>query len=173
MGAIKWLKTYYAMLATPLRVTDILLGHVAWMAVRLATVSSIYLVVISAFGVVRTPLAILAVPAAVAAGLAFATPIAAFSATQDQDVGFTTIYRFVMIPLFLFSGTFYPVAQLPGWLQPVAYATPLYHGVNLCRGLVLGNLGFWSAVGDAAYLLTLIVGGYLIARITFRRRLVV
>lgn len=173
MGAIKWLKTYYAMLATPLRVTDILLGHVAWMAVRLATVSSIYLVVVAAFGVVRTPLAILAVPAAVASGLAFATPIAAFSATQDQDVGFTTIYRFVMIPLFLFSGTFYPVAQLPGWLHPVAYATPLYHGVNLTRGLVLGNLGFWSAVGDAAYLLVLIVGGYLLARITFRRRLVV
>lgn len=173
MGAIKWLKTYFAMLATPLRVADILLGHVAWIAVRLATVSSIYLVVVAAFGVVRSPLAVLALPAAVMTGLAFATPIASFSATQDKDVGFTTIYRFVMIPLFLFSGTFYPVSQLPGWLQPLAYATPLYHGVNLCRGLVLGNVQFWSGVGDAAYLLALTAIGYMLARVTFGRRLVV
>ncbi len=173
MGAIKWLKTYFAMLATPLRVTDILLGHVAWMVIRLTTVSSIYLVVLAVFGVVKSPLAILALPAAVATGLAFATPIAAYSATQDKDVGFTTIYRFVMIPLFLFSGTFYPVSQLPGWLQPIAYATPLYHGVNLCRGLVLGNIGLRSALGDVAYLVTLVVVGYFLSRFTFRRRLVV
>lgn len=172
MAAIKWLRTYFAMLATPLRVVDVLVGHLAWIAVRLFTVSSIYLAVVAIFGVVRSPLAVLALPAAVVAGLAFAAPLAAFAATQEKDAPFTAFYRFVMIPLFLFSGTFYPVSHLPGWLQTVAYATPLYHGVELCRGLVLGNLGLWSGVGDAAYLVALATIGFLAGRATFSRRLV-
>jgi lipooligosaccharide transport system permease protein len=172
MGAIKWYRSYFAMLATPIRVIDVLRGHLAWIATRVALVSAIYLVVIAAFGVIHSPLAVLALPAAVAAGMAFAAPIAAFAATQDKDVGFTTIYRFVLVPLFLFSGTFFPVAELPGWLQPVAYATPLYHGVSLCRGLVLGTAGLWPAVGDAAYLVAVAVVGYRLARTTFTKRLV-
>lgn len=173
MMGIKWWRTYFAMLATPLRVLDVLRGHLAWIAVRLTIVSVIYLSVVAAFGVARSPLAVLALPAAVATGTAFAAPIAAFSATQDKDVGFTTIYRFGLIPLFLFSGTFFPVTQLPGWLQPVAVATPLFHGVALCRGLVLGQLSLWPALGHALYLVALTAIGYLLARWTFTRRLVV
>jgi lipooligosaccharide transport system permease protein len=173
MAAIKWMRTYFAMLATPLRVVDVLRGHLAWIAVRLALVTTIYLVVIAAFGIVQSPLAILVIPAAIATGLSFAAPIAAYSATQDKDVGFTTLYRFGMIPLFLFSGTFFPVSQLPGWLQPVAYAFPLYHGVHLCRGLVLGGLSLWSSIGDAAYLVALAFIGYVLAERTYHRRLVV
>lgn len=173
MGAIKWMRTYFAMLATPLRVDDILIGHLGWIAIRVSIVASAYLAVIAAFGVVASPLAVLALPAAVATGMAFAAPVAAFSATQEKDIGFTTIYRFGLIPLFLFSGTFFPVSQLPGWLQPVAYATPLYHGVELCRGLVLGRLPLSSGLGDAAYLVVLTAIGFLAARRTFAARLVV
>jgi lipooligosaccharide transport system permease protein len=173
MGAIKWMRTYFAMLAAPLRVVDVLRGHLGWIAVRLAMVSAIYLVVVAAFGVAHSPLAVLALPAAVACGLAFAAPMAAYSATQERDVAFIAIYRFALIPLFLFSGTFYPVTRLPGWLQPVAYATPLYHGVTLCRGLVLGTASLWPSLGSALYLVVLIVAGYLLAERTFRRRLVV
>jgi len=172
MGAIKWYRSYFAMLATPIRVIDVLRGHLAWIATRVALVSAIYLVVIAAFGVIHSPLAVLALPAAVAAGMAFAAPIAAFAATQDKDVGFTTIYRFVLVPLFLFSGTFFPVSELPGWLRPIAYATPLYHGVSLCRGLVLGTASLWPAVGDAAYLVVVAAVGYRLARATFTKRLV-
>lgn len=172
MGAIKWIRTYFAMLATPLRVIDVLRGHLAWIAVRLVVVSAIYLSVVAAFGVVRSPLAVLALPAAVATGLAFAAPIAAFSATQEKDVGFIALYRFALIPLFLFSGTFFPVSQLPNWLRPIAYATPLYHGVALCRGLVLGTATLWPSLGDAAYLVALAAAGYFLARVSFRRRLV-
>jgi lipooligosaccharide transport system permease protein len=172
MGAIKWYRSYFAMLATPIRVIDVLRGHLAWIATRVALVSAIYLVVIAAFGVVHSPLAVLALPAAVAAGMAFAAPIAAFAATQDKDVGFTTIYRFVLVPLFLFSGTFFLVSELPGWLQPIAYATPLYHGVSLCRGLILGTATLWPAVGDAAYLVVVATIGYRLARATFTKRLV-
>ena len=72
-------------------------------------------------------------------GLAFATPIEAWAITVLKDTTFALIFRFGMIPLFLFSGTFFPVSQLPGWAQPIAYATPLWHGVALCRSLSLGT----------------------------------
>jgi lipooligosaccharide transport system permease protein len=173
MGAIKWMRTYFAMLATPLRVKDVLIGHLGWISVRLFTVSTIYLAVVAAFGVVKSPLAVLAIPAAMATGMAFAAPMAAYAATQDKDVGFTTIYRFVLIPLFLFSGTFFPVTQLPGWLQPVAFALPLYHGVYLCRGLVLGTVVLWRAIASAAYLVALSGVGYGLASKAYRGRLIV
>lgn len=173
MAAIKWFRTYFAMLATPLRVLDILRGHLAWIATRLTLVSVVYLVVMAAFGTLLSPWAVLALPAAIVTGLAFAAPIAAFSATQEGDKGFTALYRFGLIPLFLFSGTFFPTRELPGWLQVLAAATPLYHGVALCRSLTLGQLGSGAWVGDAAYLIALTVVGYLVAQRTYRRRLVV
>jgi lipooligosaccharide transport system permease protein len=172
MGAIKWIRTYFAMLATPLSVTDVLLGTITWIAVRLTIVSSIYLAVIAAFGVAQSPLTLLALPAAVLTGLAFSTPIAAFSATCTNDTYFSAIYRFGVIPLFLFSGTFFPITQLPAWLRPIAYVTPLYHGVVLCRELVLGRVDWALVPVHAGYLLVLAVAGYLIARRTFRRRLI-
>jgi lipooligosaccharide transport system permease protein len=172
MAAIKWLRTYFAMLATPLTVIDVLVGHLAWIALRLLMVTSIYLLIMAAFGTVHSALAILALPVGVLTGLAFAAPIAAFAAAQQNDTGFTTIYRFGLIPLFLFSGTFFPISQLPGWLQIVAQATPLYHGVALCRGLVLGHVSLAAAAGHLAYLLALTATGFVLATGTYRRRLV-
>jgi lipooligosaccharide transport system permease protein len=172
MAAIKWLRTYFAMLATPLTVIDLLIGHLAWIGARLVMVTSIYLAVMAAFGTVHSPLAVLAMPVGVLTGLAFAAPIAAFAATQQNDTGFSTIYRFGLIPLFLFSGTFFPIGQLPGWLQPVAEATPLYHGVALCRGLVSGHLGAGPAAVHLLYLLALCAVGFVVAVGTYRRRLV-
>jgi len=172
MAAIKWLRTYFAMLATPLTVIDVLVGHLAWIAFRLFMVTTIYLAIMAAFGTVHSALAILAIPVGILTGLAFAAPIAAFAAAQQNDTGFSTIYRFGLIPLFLFSGTFFPVALLPGWLQPVAQATPLYHGVALCRGLVLGRLGLAAAGAHVAYLVVLTVVGFVLASRSYRRRLV-
>jgi len=99
--------------------------------------------------------------------------MAAFSATTDKDTGFSTIYRFVVIPLFLFSGTFFPISQLPLLLQYLAYATPLYHGVALCRDLTLGQVHAWVDIGHAAYLALWLLVGYLVGRRTFAKRLVV
>jgi lipooligosaccharide transport system permease protein len=172
MGAIKWMRTYLAQLAAPLGVNDVLLGHLAWIAARLAIVVTIYLTVMAAFGVVHSPWAVLALPAGVLTGVAFAAPISAFAATQDTDVAFSTLYRFAIIPMFLFSGTFFPISQLPTWLQGVAYVTPLYHGVTLCRDLTLGQTS-WADLGHVAYLAGLTVLGYAAGRRTFARRLVV
>jgi lipooligosaccharide transport system permease protein len=172
MGAIKWMRTYLAQLAAPLDVYDVLLGHLAWIAARLGIVVSIYLAIMAAFGVIYSPWAILALPAGVLTGMAFAALISAFAATLDTDAPISTLYRFAIIPLFLFSGTFFPVSQLPVWLQAVAYLTPLYHGVALCRDLTLGQVG-WSDVGHAAYLCGCVAAGYAAGRRTFARRLVV
>ncbi len=173
MGAIKWTRVYLAQLAAPLSIYDVLLGHLAWVAARIGIVTSIYLAVMAAFGTVHSWYAILALPAGVLTGMAFGAPMAAFSATQDKDTSFSTVYRFVVIPLFLFSGTFFPISQLPLLLQFLAYVTPLYHGVALCRDLTLGHVDGWVDVGHAAYLSLWVGVGYAICRRTFAKRLVV
>jgi len=172
MGAIKWNRTYFAMLATPLGVSDVLIGHLAWIALRVLSVTAIYLAIMAAFGTIHSPYAVLAVPAGVLTGTAFATPIAAFAATQTNDGAFTALYRLGLIPLFLFSGTFFPVTQLPRWLQVVAEATPLYHGVALCRALTLGQLSAGPDIAHAASLVGLTAIGLFLAGRTFRARLV-
>src|SRR2546422_4800524 len=93
------------------------------------------------FGAAASPLIVLGIPAAALTGMAFATPIAAFAATQRTPEKFNAIFRFGITPLFLFSGTFYPVESLPSFIQPLAWITPLYHGVALARGLSLGTIG--------------------------------
>jgi lipooligosaccharide transport system permease protein len=173
LGAIKWMRTYFAMLAAPPNVYDVHRGHLAWVATRISIVVSIYLAVMALFGTIYSPWAILALPGGVLCGMAFGAPMAAFSATTDKDTGFSTIYRFVVVPLFLFSGTFFPISQLPHVLQWVAYATPLYHGVALCRDLTLGHVHLWVDLGHTAYLALWVAVGYMVGRRTFARRLVV
>jgi lipooligosaccharide transport system permease protein len=172
MAAIKWIRTYHGMLATPLRVVDVLRGHLAYMAARLAQTAALFFVVMLAFGAVRTPAAVLAIPAAALTGLAFATPLTAFAATIERDSGFPAVFRFVIMPMYLFSGTFFPVAQLPDLLEVVAFVTPLWHGVELCRDLALGDLHLLGGVGHVVYLCAWATGGYLLAARQFTKRLV-
>jgi lipooligosaccharide transport system permease protein len=172
LSAIKWSRQYHAMLATPLRVRDILVAHQGFIAFRMLMTASIYLAAIAAFGAVNSPLGVLAVPATVLVGLAFAAPIAAWGARTETDSSFVAIFRFVVLPMFLFSGAFFPVEQLPGILEVVAYALPLSHGVSLCRQLTLGELEP-SALGHLAYLVVFTAAGLLAAYYSYRRRLVV
>ena len=173
MGGLKWLKTYHAILATPVRVADILHAHLAWVATRVAVSGAIFLAVLAAFGDVSSPLAVLALPAAVLTGVAFAAPVTAFTARQENDSGLSLLYRMGIVPLFLFSGTFFPISQLPGWLQAVARVTPLYHAVALTRALVLGEVSAGPELAHVAYLVAMLVAGTLLARRAFERRLVV
>jgi len=172
MGSIKWLKTYHAMLATPLGTGDVLRGHLSYMAVRLTIASSAFLVVMAMFGAVHSPLGVLALPAAVLTGLAFATPITAFAATRENDSAFALLYRLGIVPMFLFSAVFFPLDRLPALLRPVAYATPLWHGVDLCRGLTLGTgLTAGRAALHVTYLALLTAAGYAAARVSYRKEL--
>jgi lipooligosaccharide transport system permease protein len=171
MGSIKWTRQYFAMLATPLGPRDILIGHQFWMTTRVALTSAIYLIVIAAFGGVDSWWGILALPAAVLLGAAFTAPFAAYAATQDSDAAFVPINRFLVVPMFLFSGTFFPVTQLPLPLEWLAYVTPLWHGVDLCRELTLGTVHPWRALGHVAYLSLFVVVGLFWARRTYAARL--
>ncbi|MDQ3378980.1 MAG: ABC transporter permease [Actinomycetota bacterium] len=173
LSAIKWSRQYHAMLASPLRVGDILIGHQAFIAFRMLLTATVYLAAIAAFGAVNSPLGVLAIPVAVLVGVAFAAPIAAWGAYTENEASFVAIFRFLILPMFLFSGTFFPIEQLPRLLELVAYATPLWHGVDLARQLTLGDVQLWSALGHLAYLLAFIVVGMTAAYYSYRRRLLV
>jgi lipooligosaccharide transport system permease protein len=170
MNGVKWSRTFHATLATPVRVPDLVAGRFAWVALRVAVTSAVFLVVTLPFGAVSSPLAILALPAALLTGMAFATGTEAFAATRENDGAFVGLYRFAIVPMFLFAGTFFPVDQLPDWLEPLAWVTPLWHGVELCRDLMLGDPRL-ADLGHASLLLVLAAGGAVAAVITYRRRL--
>jgi lipooligosaccharide transport system permease protein len=173
LSAIKWSRQYHAMLATPLRIGDVLLGHQAFIAFRMLMTAVVYLAAIAAFGAVNSPLGILAVPVTVLVGIAFAAPIAAWGAYTETDASFVAIFRFLIVPMFLFSGTFFPIERLPGILEVVAYATPLWHGVDLCRQLTLGDVDPASATLHLGYLLAFTALGLAAAYWSYRRRLIV
>jgi lipooligosaccharide transport system permease protein len=173
MGRIVWDKVYHAMLATPIKVLDIVAGQFGWLAIRLLLVAISYFVVMLLFGLVRGgPLALLVIPIGVLTGLCFSTWIAAFAATQSNDNGFSIIFRFLITPLFLFSGTFFPIEQLPAFLQPIAFITPTYHGVALSRDLTLGIAELGPSMLHLLILVGVCAAGIVASSITFRRALV-
>jgi lipooligosaccharide transport system permease protein len=171
MGSFKWTRQYFAMLATPIGPRDIVLGHQLWMTARVAATSAVYLAVIAAFGGVNSALGILALPASIILGAAFTAPFAAYAATRDSDAAFVPVNRFVIVPMFLFSGTFFPVSRLPLPLEWLAYATPLWHGVELCRMFTLGNFEALRVLGHTAYLVLFVVAGLIWAERTYTQRL--
>jgi lipooligosaccharide transport system permease protein len=173
LGSVKWLKTYQAAAATPLRPADIFHGHLLFTAMRLTMNCAIFMAVMAVFGAVRSAWVLAALPVAVLTGLAFATPVEAYAVSRTKDQSFALLFRFGMIPLFLFSGTFFPVSQLPGWIRPVAYATPLWHGVALCRSLSFGTATPGGALAHITYLVLLAVAGVAAGHRTYLRRLYV
>jgi len=133
-------RTYDAILATPIGVSDVALGEIGWALIRGAIYATMFLLVMFVLGFVRSPLAILALPAAILIGFAFAG--AGMAATtflrtwQDMDM-----VQLVILPLFLFSATFYPLDTYPDAVRLLVQLTPLYHGVDLIRSLTTGIVG--------------------------------
>ncbi len=173
MGGIKWDRMYHAMLATPLGPRDVVGGQMVFVAVRVLTSVAAFFVVAAVLGTVRSPWAVLAIPVAALGGMAFATLMFAFAARLENDRGLTLAFRFVITPMSLFAGTFFPIEQLPGWLQPVAWATPLWHAVDACRDLFLGTVTPGPMLGHLAYLSLWAVVGHALAVRVLTRRMVV
>jgi lipooligosaccharide transport system permease protein len=171
LGSVKWRGTYYAAAASPLRPADIFHGHLLFTAMRLAMNSVIFVAVMAAFGAITSPWVLAAVPVAVLTGLAFAAPVEAWAITVSRDTSFSLVFRFGMIPLFLFSGTFFPVTQLPVWVRPLAYVTPLWHGVALCRSLSLGTATLAGVLVHVGYLTAVAAVSIVVGNRTYRRRL--
>jgi lipooligosaccharide transport system permease protein len=153
MGAIKWNKTYYGMIATPLTTADIVAAHLMYVLFRVATTAAVFMVVLAFFGVYQSWTgALLAFGVQLLVGLAFGSVIYGYSAGLSSEAGFALVYRLVIIPLFLFSGAFFPISNLSEPLEWLARLTPLWHGVDLTRMLTLGSVDGAMALLHVAYL---------------------
>lgn len=173
MAGIKWRKSYQAILATPITVRDLIIGHLGWVTIRITLVTTIFAMFMVVFGATSAVQAATAVPAAILTGLAFAALVTGYTARLKDESGLANLFRFGIVPLFLFSGTFFPVEQLPALIRPIAYVTPLWHGVSLSRGLALPDVGFVANPAvSVAYLVGLIGLGGWFAMKMFRRRLI-
>ncbi|MDX6273912.1 MAG: lipooligosaccharide transport system permease protein [Frankiales bacterium] len=171
MASIKWIKTYVAMLASPLGTRDVLNGHLMWMVLRILQTSAAFLVIGALFGGFPSWDALWCLPIALLLGMAAALPMTAFSAHTQQESSFAAIQRFIIIPMFLFSGTFFPLSKLPLPLEVVAWLTPLSHGVALARSAAQGRLELLPTVGHVGYLALWCVVGFWLAHRIYRRRL--
>jgi lipooligosaccharide transport system permease protein len=170
MSGFKWMGHYHAMSAAVPRPADIYDGVVAWMGCHVGMTSTAFLAVAAMLGGVHSAWAPLAVPAAVLGALAIVAPLTAYAATQDNDASFSPLMRLLVFPLFLFSGTFFPVSVLPGWGQSLLVLSPLWHAVELCRAATTGR-GGWVDVGHVAALVACVVAGAWWGHRSFARRL--
>lgn len=168
----KWQRTYFAVIATPVTAGQLLAGQLLWIAFRVAFSGAAYLVVIAAFGGIGGWGALASLLFATLCGMSFAAPVVALAAYVQQEINaFNALFRFVVLPMTLFSGTYFPISQLPAWGQVLAWVSPLWHGTQLARGAALGTLSPLPALGHVAYLTALVVVGALLARWRFVKRL--
>ncbi|MBA4085818.1 ABC transporter permease [Janibacter terrae] len=170
-GLFTWNRMYHSMLATPLTVSDLLLGHLTVIAVQGGLAAAAFVLVASFFGSFASWWVLLAVPIGVLVTLAFAVPLFGFTARAKGDSSFNIVYRLVITPLMLFSGVFFPVDRLPLVLELLAWVTPLWHGVELVRSSAHGSFAPFDLV-HLLVLLAFVALGWVYARSGMTRRLV-
>ncbi|NIH81726.1 ABC transporter permease [Amycolatopsis viridis] len=174
LSGFKWQKDYLAVTATPVTPGQVLGGHLIWVALRLLLSGSVYALVAIPFGAWLNAGAVLVVLVGTVTGLACAAPVTALAATTyDEGVRFNAVFRFVVMPMTLFAGTFFPIGQIPLAVRWLAWISPLWHGNELARGVTLGGLSPAAALGHLAFLAALFAIGAVLARRYFYRRLVV
>jgi len=171
LDGFKWRRTFESMAATPIDARAVVDGLVLWWVTRLAIGSAGVGLALLIIGSTRGWGVPVAMAASILVGLAFAAPLAAWSATRQQESSFPPIQRFIITPLFLFGGAFYPVESLPEVIRPVAWLTPLWHGVQLCRDIVVGSVVAVDTVVHIGVLGAWTLAGYVACRITFARRI--
>ncbi len=173
MAGFKWRRSYHVAVTTPLEPIDVLLGTLAWAALRVLAVVTAYALVISAFGAVDLGASLLSIWPAALTGVAFVAPVMAYTARLERDTSLSSLMRFGVVPLFLFSGTFFPITQLPAVVQPLAYVTPLWHGVELTRAVATGTVTTFDPVVHVAVLMAFVAVGVALAAPAFKKKLLV
>ena len=169
-----WTRVFWGVTATPVTPTEVGDGQVLFVATRMLAGSALYYLVLLAFGVAGGPPGVLMVPVGALTGAACAVWVLALGAHMRSEGGaFNVVFRFVLVPMTLFSGSFFPITEIPLAIRWLAWLSPLWHGNELARGAALGDLQWWPAAGHLTYLTVLLVAGLLVARHQYRARLVV
>lgn len=150
-------RIYHGMLATSMGPLDVALGEIGWALLRGFSYACAFMAVVAPLGLIESVWGLLAIPAAVLIAFGFASVGMAITSylTSFQQLEVINIF---LLPMFLFSGSFYPLSVFPQWLQFIANLLPLTHAINLVRGLCLGNLSF-SLLGHALYFVVMIICG--------------
>ena len=166
MLGFKWNPTFFAMNAAPMRGGQIINGVTFAVIVRLVAQSIVYYLFMLLFGAIPGPYGWLIIVVGVLTGMALGTMLMAYAVRLEEDKGqFNYIMRFGVIPLTLFSGTFFPLSVLPVWLHWIGWISPLWHGTELSRVLSYGyEEPVWLSAVHVAYLVVLIVVGWMLAR---------
>jgi lipooligosaccharide transport system permease protein len=171
MGGVKWMGQYTGMVVTPMTPGDVYGGLVLSAGVQAGAAAAAFLLVAAVLGGIASWWAPVALLAAVLLAMVTTAGLAAYSVRRENDLTFSIIMRIGIIPMFLFSGTFFPVDRLPDWLEPLARLMPLWHAVELCRGATTGSLSPAAATGHVAYLAAVVALGCWWGVRTFRARL--
>jgi lipooligosaccharide transport system permease protein len=165
------MKTYDGIIATPVNVSDIAVGEVIWALIRGTIYSTGFILVMLALGLVHSLWAILALPAVMLSGAALSAGAMVMTAKTKEISSLEKVMTLIVMPMFLFSGTFFPVSQYPDWLRPIVQLTPLYHSASLLRALTTGLVTVGQLV-DVAYLIAMFVLCSALTIRFMRRRLI-
>lgn len=150
-------RLYHGMLATSLGPMDVALGEISWALLRGLSYAIGFMAVVVPLGLIPSVWGILAIPAAVLIAFGFASfgmAVTSYMKSYQQ----LEVVNVILLPMFLFSGSFYPLDVFPEWLQTVIRLFPLAHAIDLVRGLTLGNIS-WALAGHAMYFVVMIVIG--------------
>jgi lipooligosaccharide transport system permease protein len=171
LSGFKWQRIYHAMTAGPISPAQVAIGHIAWVAIKLVLTGTVFVAVAAVVGGTTGPGILGALAAAVLTGTAVTALVTAYAATVELDQGFNVIFRLIVVPLTLFSGTFFPIERLPAAVQPIAWVSPLWHGTELGRAAALDRWAAAPALGHLAYLVALLALGVALSTRFFTRRL--
>ena len=173
LEGFKWNKVFFSMNSTPLSGNHIAMGVFFNSLIRVTFTAIIYWLVMLAFGVLESPRAWLAIFTAIMAGAAFGALMQALAGLlENENMFFTVLNRFVIMPLFLFSGTFYPLTNMPIYLQWIGWISPLWHATELGRWLTYGHeISTMMLYTHFIFLNSLLLIGIIASRRIFTRRL--
>jgi lipooligosaccharide transport system permease protein len=171
LGGAKWMRQYHGVVATPIAPGELYGGFVLWTALHAMFGASAFLLVAAVLGAIPSFWGVLAIPAAGLCAAAFCALLAAHSIRQETDASFPLIMRLGILPMFLFSGTFFPISELPSGLRTLAWLSPLWHGVELARDATTGHFDVPADLAHVAVLMGCITLGALLGVRQFTRRL--
>jgi lipooligosaccharide transport system permease protein len=173
-SGFKWQKDIIAVTNTPVAPFQVVVGKLTWTSMRLVWMISLYILIAVPFGAVVSPAILWTLPLSILLANAVAAPVMAVAAAiKEEGNAFNFLRRFVLIPMTLFAGTYFPITNLPILLKVFAWISPLWHATELSRAVSFGIGPVWPFLGHLAYLFLWAGVGMYVARQKFIQRLVV